>query len=242
MVLWAGACLSTTAATISYLGVQTDVEAYGDDSPGWRTATTLKSYDPDGDQILGTDGYRLFPSNVSSLPSYVTGLSGAPGVSGWPGSGGYALVDNPAGGADIVSGVYYFNGISGGESRDMFSFTLGGTIPAVFVVHLMAGASDNANTTANTSFHLLQTSGGSGTASAVQEASSANFSGPDWYSFQISGATAGDVFTLRISNDGLNGQNLQVGGIAFDTVPEPSGAAHALGLVAFCLILRRRPR
>lgn len=233
---------SASAATISYLGVQTDVEAYGNDSGGWRAATTLKTYDPDGDHVLGTDGYRLFPSNAANLPSYITGLSGAPGVSGWPGSGGYALVDNPADGPDILSGVYYFNGVPGGQSRDMFSFTLGGTIPAVFTVHLMAGASDNANTTANSSFHLLQTSGGSGTASAAQDASSSNFSGPDWYSFQISGATAGDVFTLRISNDGLNGQNLQIGGIAFDTVPEPAGAAHAMGLAALCLILRRRSR
>lgn len=231
----------SNAATISYLGVQTDVESYADDAAGWRTSTTLKSYDPDGDQVLGTDGYQLFPNNSVNLPAYISSLAGAPGVSGWAGSPGYALVDNPTGGADIFSGVYYFNGVPGGETRDMFSFTFAGTIPPLLTVHLMAGASDNANTTANTSFTVAQTTGGSSSVNVPLVASSSTFSGPDWYSFEIAGATAGDVFTVRITNDGVNAQNLQVGGIAFDAIPEPTAAAQLLGLAAVCLIVRRRP-
>ena len=52
---------------------------------------------------------------------------------------------------------------------------------------------------------------------------------------------AGGGFTVRVANDGPDSQNLPVGGIPSDAISEPAGAAQLLGLMALCLIGRRRP-
>ncbi len=238
-LLWACGSHLSSAAAIQYLGVQTDVETYADDSAGWRGSSTIKTHDPDGDHVFGTDGYRMFPSVAVSLPSYASSIT-AGSVGGWSG-GGYALIDDPAGGADILSGVYFINGAGVGETYDIFHFEFSGSVPPVVVVHLMAGSSDIPGSTTNTSITIAQTTGGSSSVSTPLDSSSWDFSGPDWYSFRISGAAAGDVFTVRLTNDDLAPRTFHVGGIAFDSVaiPEPS-ATQLFGLVAACLLLRRR--
>ena len=48
----------TQAAVITYVGNQTEIEAYTDTpTEGWRNATPAKPLDIDGDNILGTDGW-----------------------------------------------------------------------------------------------------------------------------------------------------------------------------------------
>ena len=219
-----------------YLGVQTNVETYANDFGGWRSVGTPKNYDPDGDQILGTDGYQLFSTPTSSLPSYVAGLSQVAGVSDFSG-GGYAQVDDPAGGSDIQSGIFYINGVPGGESRDMFNFLLTGEVPSTFTIHLMAGSSDNTTTTQNELFilRLNETS----LASAVLDSSSSLEDGPDWYSFEITGAQPGDLVTLSMFNNSENDHNFEIGGIAFDSIPEPMISIQAV-VVGTLLLMRRK--
>ncbi|MCH7228389.1 hypothetical protein MLD59_19775, partial [Verrucomicrobiaceae bacterium E54] len=69
----AAAVLATTgfaqAASINFVGSQDNIETKNDDQTiGWRNTTPAKTLDIDGDNIIGTDGYRT--SNRSSNPSY----------------------------------------------------------------------------------------------------------------------------------------------------------------------------
>ncbi|MCH7229101.1 Ig-like domain-containing protein, partial [Haloferula sp. A504] len=60
---------SATTAAITFVGTQDNMETKNDDpTVGWRNTTPAKTLDIDGDNIIGTDGYRT--SNRSSNPSY----------------------------------------------------------------------------------------------------------------------------------------------------------------------------
>jgi hypothetical protein len=238
---------ATAAATLSYLGSQTNVETAGDDpTVGWRNTTPAKTYDVSHDDILGTDGYQLFPNNAVSLPTYATvNMLG----SQYPGNGSYALVDDPVhpGGPDITSGAVYFNGVAAGTESDLFTFTLTGTVPGTIGVSIMVDNFDGNDGTGEM-LRVRQTTGG--TADSGYSTAIVSDRNPDWYTFQITGGVAGDVFTvselrpLALGNAGAE----QIGGVAFDTlteIPEPSTVAGsmvigAMGLVSFFRMRRRR--
>ena len=219
---------SAQAATISSLGVDTTTGA------DWRTAATAKSatYDPDGDNIYGSDGYfvgysaigasntptELTLENVSSI-SYISSVTS---FSPFFGSDAYANIDNPAAAGEINAGLYYNAGTK-------FSFTVSENTEFVLAVIVGDGNSDGVNSIA-----VNQTVGsGGGTATNT---GFATVDGVVEYVFFNINAAAGDEFEVVTAV--ANG-NQGISGLGFEVVPEP-GSLALLG--AGCLMMLKRRR
>ncbi|MGB0716663.1 MAG: PEP-CTERM sorting domain-containing protein [Phycisphaerae bacterium] len=225
---------SANAATVTTLGTQADMT-------DWRTSSVAKTYDPDGDNILGTDGYYLFGAagenttgvnnangDLSGLPSYLGVSSGLTSA-----QFAYASIDNPVDGspADIVSGT---------TSGKNFSETLIATItfssgvPSDLVMTLM---NDNTNGDPTAGFDIRASDG---TTVLATVSSLARNDTPDWHSFNLSGITDGDELQVWGLADGVSNttRTTLLGGVTFDVVPEPGSLA--LLAVGGLLIARRR--
>jgi hypothetical protein len=230
--------VSGNAATITYAGFQANVDAKQTSSPvsadsvGWRNADPVKTYDIDGDNILGTDGYQGRAGNSDA--SYITSFA----TTGGGNSFGY--VDNPLDPTGIDTARAGFKG-STSTDLDLFSFAITGTDldGQILGVSIMYDAYGSGQQT----YILEQRDGGTGGSVITSDLALLNQGndGYDWATFEVSGATAGDVFVLRATRTGLAGSAGRVtySQVAFDTVPEPSSTA-LLGLGGLALILRRR--
>ncbi|MCH7226232.1 sulfatase-like hydrolase/transferase [Haloferula sp. A504] len=208
--------------TASYLGTQADMT-------GWRTSSVDKTYDPDGDDILGTEGYYLF----GAAGENTTGVNGANGplfsLPGYLGvtSGltqaqfGYASIDNPVDGspAAIVSGTSSGN-ITAVDSL-IATVTFGSGVPSDLVMTLM---NDNITGDPASGFDLRASDG---TTVLATVSSLTRNDSPDWHSFDLSGITAGDEVQVW----GLTGvgRTTLLGGITFDLAPAVGFDAWATG-------------
>jgi sugar lactone lactonase YvrE len=197
----------TRAAVLTYAGTQTDLGS------GWRTPSSFKPLDLDGDNVLGTDGYHLV-NLAPVMPGYVT--AAAILTSTYPGNGFYAQLDDPNNlPARFTTGT--MNPAPGtGASADLFQFSLSGNAPTRTIrVGLLVDNLDGANWNA-TSLSLVQTSGASVTNGPVATTAAAfNNRIPDWVFFDITGASAGDTFIIR-GIAGINGA-ATLGGVVFDS-------------------------
>lgn len=194
---------------------------------GWRSTT-----------FVGADGYDLFTTSIFSRPSYVAARPTQLAPAAFGPSDGYARIDDPTNPTtDTRTGTYYVNGAAAGFSQDMFSFTLAGTVPSSIRVAILY---DNTDGTSPSILLTLRQSAGAGTSAATVTAVGNQL--PDFYYFNINGGAAGDVYTLNLTNTGTSPAGLQVGGVAFDSVPEPS--TFAIAGLALCAVplLRRRLR
>jgi hypothetical protein len=87
-----------------------------------------------------------------NVPSYV---SGAPAIQlnaiseGGESGLNYTLIDNPAGGSQIVSGTAFLSNAPSNQSTSLFSFALGSSVPSsfAFTVFLNNSAANPANLT-----------------------------------------------------------------------------------------------
>lgn len=223
---------SASAATITLLGQDNTTGA------NWRTTTTAKSatFDPNGDNIYGNDGYFVGQTDlgapnsnietgrfIQSNPTYVSSIAsgGAFFV-----SDNYIDFDNasltPGASVTDVNGALYYN------SGVKFTFDL--SADSNFVLAVLVGLNPGSGTP--TEITLDQTVGGSATATA--SAPSGDF---DRYVFFEIDGVAGDTFTVSTTSDSDSG----ISGIAFETVPIPEPSSTALlGLGGLALILRRR--
>ncbi|PXA03436.1 hypothetical protein DDZ13_12135 [Coraliomargarita sinensis] len=204
-----------TGATISYVGNQTNVETEASDAGiGWRNTTPDKPLDIDGDNILGTDGYRIFnDGSTVSLPSYIDNITKiAPNAAK---SGGWGVIDDPSdpsGTDDIIHGFWYDSGNAQG-SVDILSFQITGTaldgqtlrIGIIYDTHWGTG---------DIAFTLTQ-NGTSGSVTATSGLVTAGSDGIDVVFFDLTNVSSGDVFTLNADADDHNFSH--AGGITFDT-------------------------
>ena len=162
--------MSANAATLAYVGWQANVEAKQDADPspttsssGWRNSSTTKTYDIDGDNILGTDGwYGRGDASIGGavgdyLPSYVTPTYNV-------GSGNvFGFMDNPldpAGVDTYRTGLWgtASAGIYNGTGLDLFGFSVNGT--SLESVPLRIGIQFDSWRQAGTmEYHLRQTAG-----------------------------------------------------------------------------------
>ena len=218
----------SASAAITYVGNQYNVEALTDDqSTGWRNAATAKSFDIDGDNIIGTDGYDFAgASGVASLPSYVTSVAG----SGGHNDQNKGLIDDPTNpsGPDIGTG---WNG-NGASHTIIFGSAVTETLRLSVLYDGNWSLAHGTQT-----FTLTQTFGGSDSATTPTVTLAGD--GLDVASFDITGIQSGDTFQLTTTAVAISWR--QISGVAFDVapIPEPSTTA-LLGLGGLALILRRR--
>ncbi len=243
-----GAGLAVTLA----FAVQSSAQAFnfaGSDfttNDAFRTDSVVKSLDPDGDNIYGTDGYTVFRStgsgaatsannNIVATPSYanINILSGLIYYTGDSSSTNYVDIDDPiqtGSGTvpNIESGILFKGGVNGGNTQFLdLDFTNAGNYRVGFLV-------DNADYTAISpvSLTLAQTAGGSN--SATTNLTDRDLDG-DYYFFDVD-AQVGDVYRLSGVGDPSFASN-GIGAITFDTVPVPTPVPFGVSTDLSILIL-----
>ncbi|MEJ6573377.1 MAG: PEP-CTERM sorting domain-containing protein [Akkermansiaceae bacterium] len=221
---------STCAATVAYVGGQSNMELFTNDATdGWRNATTAKPLDIDGDNIIGTDGYDFAGgSTVVALPSYVASSTASGGHS----DNNRGLVDNPldASGADI--------GIGWQGNMGSWTFVFQGSALETETLRLGVLYDGTWSLAWGTqTYTLTQTVGGSDSDTSPTLTTAGD--GLDVAYFDLTGVQDGDTFQLTVADVSIGWNH--VAGVTFDTapVPEPSTTA-LLGLGGLALILRRR--
>jgi hypothetical protein len=222
-----------SAAVITFLGQNSTTAG------SWRTSTVGKAINPANNNIYGNDGYVMFntgPTNsnltqsnspvnpftfssssqglatLNVAPSYVTGgFTASTGFNSVFTSPSYLPMDKPGGGS-MLSGV----GVELGSTTaftSLFSFTVNSHVPSTFVVGLFFNNGLG-------EWSQAEISGGGVTTSGTRTV----FGNIDALFFRISGAINGDVYTVLgkgSTRSEANG-NLDILGITFDSVPEPT--------------------
>lgn len=213
------------AATIASLGVDTTTDA------DWRTASTTKTsaFDPNGDNIYGSDGYFVGYSAVgaantntelslSANPSYISSITS---FSPFFASDAYANIDNPQAAGEINGALYYNAGTK-------FSFTMSSN--TAFVLGVLVGDGNSDGVSSISINQTVGTGGGTATNSGF-----ATVDGSMEYVFFEISALSGDEFnvvtTVANGNQGITG-------LSFEAIPEPS--ATLLSAVGALMLLRRR--
>jgi|SRR5271165_1881932 len=243
---------SCSATVITFLGENSSNAA------SWRTASVAKAINPANNNIYGNDGYVMFntaPSTSSLIqsnspvnpftfssptqglatlnvtPSYVSSFTPGSSFNSVYTSSAYLNFDNPAGGT-IKSGVSYQSG-STSTFTTLFTFTVGSHVPSTFVVGLFFNNGLG-------EWSQAQIVGGGSTGTGTRTV----YGNIDALFFKISGATSGTVFTVQgigsSTAPGENG-NLDIMGITFDSVPEPTTlGGTALAALVFIWFGRRK--
>ena len=229
----------------------------------WRTTSVVKPNDIDGDNVLGTDGYRYVGDGQltdiqNSDPSYAT-LSNLTSTL-FDGNNGYAQIDD----GNFPSGVFVvrqdsgtFNPGSTTAAEGVFvSFgTIGFNRNALLGETVRIGLMvDNLNDTNFNSGLLRLTEGIGGAATDVNvfAGTGSNVTldrgnrNPDWYFFDVTDFASGDQIEVLATSSFGNGSTstpATIGAFSFDSVvtavPEPSSAS-LLALSGIALLLRRR--
>lgn len=236
------------AQTATYLGRDADL------GPGWRSSSVAKDplFDADGDGAYGSVGYYLPISTggtgpntiVSQLPSYISTV--IPAATYGETAGFLQMADDPtqpisANVSDITLG-YIFT--ASGAETDFLNITL--AEPVTFVLgiffdhHTNINYDGSATSYTPSDIRVRQTVGGSANSGLVNMSDVRN-GVIDFMFFTVSG-NAGDQFTISGTQNG-GWSNQGIGGITFETVPEPaSPALLGIGALAMFWIMRRRRR
>jgi len=229
--------------------------AYQTTDKDWLSHTTN---DIDGNG-LGTDGFLFFGDfdgtaengqpwghDVRSSPGYVTGFAAGTDFASiadeFP-SPGYGFIDDPIAlnGTDRRSGVGLGTGGGAGSLRQVFSFTVSGLTQTVRVGVLSGTEHTTDGRWDPTSITL---SDGSNSATVGNHSTSPLPASPGginvgWVFFDID---ADGTYTVS-GTKRLAAQGAGIGGVTFDSVPEPSTfALAALGLLGLLTCGRRRRR
>lgn len=219
--------ITSQAAVITTLGSDTTTGA------DWRDASVAKpiAFDPNGDNIYGSDGYFMgtYPGSngfdttiLQSTPSYLSSLSTAyaiPVSNKYYSSSAYSFFDDPTSTGEVRGTLFY-------TDEAHFTFTLGEATDFVLTVLVGKNGSD-----APTSVTINQTVGGSATATF-------NFPGnnpvSEYVFFDIA-ALSGDVFEVVKAGGSQDG----ITGVGFEVIPEPASLV-LVGMGGSLILGRRR--
>ena len=195
---------------IAYVGLQADLGA------GWRTASTPKTYDIDGNNVLGSNGWWL-PNYTLSSPSYITSFANNFYYSG---NGGYALVDNPLTTPGTTPSLIY-SGTTSSQSpsygiksiNSVVSFTLTGAVPGTIRIGIMSGNSDASGAFGASGYQIISALFDSGMTTELQTNGAVYNGNPDWAFFDITGGSAGQTYSIYANGGPLG--NAGIGAISF---------------------------
>jgi len=206
---------SVKYTTITHVGTQFDIESgTNDPTVGWRNTSPAKPMDIDGDNILGTDGYRT--SAHTRDPSYAITAKLAPNE-----NGGGKVYDDPTdpAGDDIGMAAFHdHHGASTGqETAPLLGFEITEDLPAgtTLRVGILFDLTGGPNTA---TYILKQTFGGTATATTpVHEWHDGNM---DVAYFDLTNVCATHRYVITsttISTPNHPGAMEQVLGVTFDT-------------------------
>lgn len=248
------------ADNITFVGVASDTQGYtstqaaAGEVTSWRTSSVAKTYQLNGNNVYGsTLGAVDFVTGAVNIQTAGSGVFGwsydAPGGTQYnkgPAGVSYTTIDNPAASPNYVNGT-----AAAGIDVPSLTFGLEGTqadyTGKVVRVGIMQNVLDPAEQTLDTG-KTIQITGPGGSASPVESVTGTD-GVPNMYFFDITGITAGDQFTIRVtsnpnvppgSGDGAAGY---VGPVSWDiaSVPEPAtGGPLLLAGTAGLLLLRRK--
>jgi hypothetical protein len=237
LTLIAGACtaLSLTglqAATVSSAGSLVDLTP-----AGFGSGTDNADLDAQG---RGTDGFVLFnsvpegtnvagtpwnQSIVSNLPAYVSSFDGSASA----GSGGWANYDDVTIGGTLYNTGGLVQSPGNGVEVPLLTFQLSGLVPAGISLGVLVDNSDSANWDVS-NVRIA----GPGAITANQNV--AINGGSDLVRFNIDGGAAGETYTIYGTSPP---SGALIGGVTFDSIPEP-GSLSLLAASGLLLLRRRR--
>ncbi len=167
---------------------------------------------------------------------------GAVGNASSPSANSVAI-QNGAGGTTTV-GALFNSGLSAGVFNNVFTLGFNAGSPSSARIGILVGASEI--TAGNpgdypASIRLTQTSG-TGTDVVTTTVTQRNTFQADWYFFDVTGITSGNVFTLAatpISGTSPDRFN-PINGVAIGAIPEPTTFVVLLGGLGLLILRRRR--
>jgi len=252
------ACSTIQADTVSLAGSDIDVTTVAGGG-FWRTSTVAKANDIDGDNILGTDGYRYVTDNpggngtndIESVdPSYATfnNLTTA----NFRGNASYTVIDDPAGGT-LASGTFNPQGAGVmGEgtfvSFGTIDFTANSLVAGMATTARIGLMVDNTDNIIFNSYQLRISNDGVNTDISTTAAAGNDNQSADWYYFDVTDFVIGDSIEIfATSSEGNPPQTAwpaTIGAFSVDSittvaVPEPSSLA-LFGLGGLGMLIRRR--
>ena len=196
----------------------------------WRTASTLKSQDIDGDNIYGTFGGVAFGDATFGSFSFVSAQSQ---VGPFP---GYDTIDDSTIGAPDRQVKTTSNNGTGGTDVVMLTFDVTTAVLASETLRIgVATDGLDAGSFAPITIGVQEVGAGGGSAETTI---SANNNGTiDMYFFDVTGGVAANTrFQVFADSSATNYVTHQL--VTLDVVPEPSSTA-LLGLGSFFLLIRR---
>lgn len=207
----------------------------------WRTSSVVKTLDADGNNVYGSDGYYMAGAVGLNVPVYLQSVSLS--ASTYSGDSNYAVIDNPSNVPNNVASGLFFrtNSFATVISFSMSSTLVGSKSFRVGILDNNQGHSSDDNSGLTPDFIAVnQTSGGSATSGTLDSSSTPTPQArAHWIFFDISGAIANDTFAINIGSDGAPHNQTGIGGLTFDTIPEPTSIG-LLGMGVMELLVRRR--
>jgi len=226
----------------------------------WSRTSNAKTFDLDGDNFYGTDGYAwMNDSNVSGKVSVFTSLTeSAPSYTGniaYTGFGSGASSSfsgaedrlNPTDTGTVnvgYAGVDYPSGDSGVQTlQEVFAYTLNRDMLAKETFRVGVVLDSLADTQIGAD--ALRLVAGSAQADATMVSNSRNGT-MDMYFFDIAGLSSGETIEIWLSNatvtSGKSFNAATIGGVTFDSVVIPTPAALPAGLAMLGVFAMRRKR
>jgi hypothetical protein len=196
-----------------------DLDAHGAGTGGFVLFNSV----PEGTNVAGTPWNQ---SIVSNLPAYVSSFDGSASA----GSGGWANYDDVTLGGTLYNTGGLVQSPGNGVEVPLLTFQLSGLVPAGISLGVLVDNSDSANWDV-TNIRIE----GPGSITANQDVT--RNGGSDLVQFDIAGGLDGEVYTIYGTSPA---SGALIGGVTFDSIPEPG----SLSLLAAggLLLLRRRRR
>lgn len=233
----------------------------------WSRTTTIKTYDIDGDNFYGSDGYVLMntsnlaaavaalDSSIQSTPSYLSAITFSGAATGTGGAGGYsgsfsdaAQVLTPAdSGPTLNLGYAGYRDDTDNTAvplQELFSYTMNRNMDAGEIIRLGV-ITDSLSGEPRVGVTSLRVVAGADFVDAIMVAGNKSDT-LDMYFFDVTGLSLNDEIQIWGGNSYNSGNftAATISGVTFDStllVPEPTAfVLGLLGVLGVALVIRSR--